>query len=484
MNSNDNAPNASKLIESLRFVGYNNYSAIADLVDNSIDALAGFVKIEIGQSGDGFLVTITDNGTGMDVDTLDQALRLGSNTVKDAKSDLGKYGLGLITASISFARKLTVVTRKDGHYLTAVHDLDEVVRTNKFIRTIRTSTDKEKNFFIDKTGGSMSGTILILGGVDRLQNTNLSVFRSTLTAHLGQTFRYYIIAGKRIFIQGKEVHARDPLMLEHPETDLLSEQEHEFKLEDGTTETIRLLIVCLPKFSEKEQDALKINMRNQGFYVMRNLREIAGGETLGGIFTKHNSLNRFRAEVHITGHMDTELGTSFTKDEIKITDAMRSWIEKVSYPQIQTVRDRSGKQKSQDIARRVDHASSERVFKNRAKLLPTRPTKETDESSHKDWRQKHTDEVSFVTEQHGRLAPLFTHHSLGRKTVITYNADHPFYVQVFEQIGDNKDLTNAIDFLSYSIAAGLSRITTEKSSEQVDNFMSTFSDNLRTLLGN
>jgi hypothetical protein len=77
---------------------------------------------------------------------------------------------------------------------------------------------------------------------------------------------------------------------------------------------------------------------------------------------------------------------------------------------------------------------------------------------------------------------LFTFENLGKKTVISYNADHPFYETVFDEVGDNKDLTNAIDFLTYSISAGLTRITTEKTEEHVNNFIVTFSDNLRTLL--
>jgi hypothetical protein len=180
--------------------------------------------------------------------------------------------------------------------------------------------------------------------------------------------------------------------------------------------------------------------------------------------------------------MDQELGVSFTKDEIKISDAIHSWVEKIAAPQIETVRERSRKAAAKDLATKVDHTSSEKEIKNKSKLLPTRPTKEIDESKDTDWRQTHVEEVEFKTEQHGRLAPLFTFENLGRKIRITYNADHPFYSRVFDEIGENKDLSNAIDFLIYSVADGLSRIQTEKTKTHVENFMVNFSDSLRTLL--
>lgn len=483
LTSTDNAPNAARLIESLRFTGYDNYSAIADLVDNSLDAFAGLIKIEIGQNDEDYLITIADNGIGMDLETLDQALRLGSKTTRDAKTDLGKYGLGLITASISLGERLVIITKNDGHYFTAEHDVEQIRHSDKFVRKIRPSLDMEKNFFIEKLGGSMSGTILQISKVDRLQNKNLSVLRTTLVGHLGETFREYIRAGKKIFVNNKEVSVRDPLMLDHVDTDVLSDEEHEFELDNGDTETVRLRVVCLPKFSQAESERLKINQARQGFYIMRNRRQIADGETLKKIFTKHNSLNRFRAELFISGKMDQDLGVSFTKDEIKINDAIHSWVQRIVAPQIETIRARSKKASTKELMPQVDHASSEKEIKNKAKLLPARPTHEIDESKDKDWRQVHIEEVEFLTEQHGPLAPLFTFENLGRKIKILYNADHPFYSRVFEEIGENKDLSNAIDFIIYAVADGLSRIHTEKTKPHVANFMVSFSDNLRTLLG-
>ena len=82
----------------------------------------------------------------------------------------------------------------------------------------------------------------------------------------------------------------------------------------------------------------------------------------------------------------------------------------------------------------------------------------------------------------GRLGPIFEFENIGRKVKIVYNTEHPFYQNVFAEVSDNKDLTNAIDFLTYSIAAGLSRISSPKNEDVIDTFLDTFSDSLRTLL--
>lgn len=85
-----NPPNAAKLIASLRHSGYDNYTAIEDLIDNSIDADAKFIRI-IAEHEDGVpRILIYDNGTGMDSRTLDEAFKLGSDTPKTSKQ-LGKF---------------------------------------------------------------------------------------------------------------------------------------------------------------------------------------------------------------------------------------------------------------------------------------------------------------------------------------------------------------------------------------------------------
>ena len=115
-------PDASNLIESQRSVGYTFETAIADIVDNSVSANA--TRIDINFNNQQKYVSILDNGYGMSKIELLQAMKYGSRSIYDLRTqdDLGRFGLGLKMASFSQCRKLTVVSIKDGEYSGAVWD--------------------------------------------------------------------------------------------------------------------------------------------------------------------------------------------------------------------------------------------------------------------------------------------------------------------------------------------------------------------------
>src|SRR4029453_17651250 len=103
-------PSAARLMTSLRDIGYDLPSAIADLVDNSIDAGARAIWVDVCRKGPESFVRIADDGSGMSERVLDEAMRYGSRRMYSERQ-LGKYGLGLKTASLSHCRRLTVATR-------------------------------------------------------------------------------------------------------------------------------------------------------------------------------------------------------------------------------------------------------------------------------------------------------------------------------------------------------------------------------------
>ena len=144
-----NHPNAGKLLSSLRNTGYDSsYTAIEDIIDNSIDAGATSVNVAINTVDKDLRIIISDNGSGMLEDVLDQALKLGSATQKDEMSDLGKYGMGLCTASISMAKGLEVITKQvSGEYLYSSQDLDEVVEVDDFVKELRKANKDEIALF-------------------------------------------------------------------------------------------------------------------------------------------------------------------------------------------------------------------------------------------------------------------------------------------------------------------------------------------------
>ena len=106
-------PRASVLFESLREIGYSLASALADIVDNAITAGATTVHLLVDTSGPEGRIDVLDDGRGMTESELIEAMRLGSRSPLEDRepSDLGRFGLGLKTASFSQCRRLTVVTR-------------------------------------------------------------------------------------------------------------------------------------------------------------------------------------------------------------------------------------------------------------------------------------------------------------------------------------------------------------------------------------
>lgn len=103
-------PSAKRLITSLRDLGYDFSQAVADVVDNSIEAGATVVSIDVEFDGDDSWIRIADNGKGMRPEQLREAMRYGAEREYEIDA-LGKFGLGLKTASMSQCQRLSVASR-------------------------------------------------------------------------------------------------------------------------------------------------------------------------------------------------------------------------------------------------------------------------------------------------------------------------------------------------------------------------------------
>ena len=157
-------------------------------------------------------IIIADNGCGMDAEILDQAIRLGSLVEKDSASDLGKFGMGLCTATLSLCTQTVVLTRaQDGDILKAIDDVGEVQRLNKFVSFFGKADTEDKTLFEDLIGNAPSGTVIVLHKCDNIQNTNLSIFSKTLAKHMARIFRYFLSADTAIFVNDIQLVATDPL---------------------------------------------------------------------------------------------------------------------------------------------------------------------------------------------------------------------------------------------------------------------------------
>jgi hypothetical protein len=503
-----NPPNPSRLVESLRYLGYGNYEAVADLVDNSLDAHADRMCISIAQKAGDYVLSIADNGDGMDKPTLDEAMRLGSMTERNPSSDLGKFGMGLVTASSSIARRAHVITCQDGQYWSSAWDIDEVIDRNEFCKHLDAATHQEIDEFHGLAGDAQSGTVVILSKCDNLKNKTTTQFASLLRKHLGRVHRYFISAGTRMFVNGDAVMALDPLQLDDPDVEVFSDDKYPVEIRDGDAriqELVHVRIALIPRKNtagERESGAM---IRNQGFYIMRNQREIMHAQTLN-LFTRHNNFNRMRGEIFFPGTLDKYVGIEFTKRDMELEQSLADQIEQYIKPQCSTI-------KRQENARTIltgggeqqlFHEQAAKAITQKDKLLVKpkavverrrafeRNTHEKGAAAKGTGRKrlnlKLTQEVEsqlncrFLEARLGPGGQIFECDMAGRTVEVRWNIEHPFYGRFVADNASDGRIVTAVDFLVYSMAAAELGVVDDDEREVMLNAKTVISSNLRTLL--
>lgn len=282
-----------ELLESMRSVGYSFESAIADLVDNSITAKAKRVDI-VGDPVEAKFVTITDDGDGMDPATARAALRLAGSvgTGVRANEDLGRFGLGLKTASLSQARQLTVVTRRSAVTTALQWDIDHVKATGQWSLQVLDDIELDDIPGMETFCARDAGTLVVWRNLDYLLGRADDVSGvmaerlSALRDHLSLTFHRFLEGRKaerlQISVNGVLVPPLDPFLSANPKT---QRTPLERIVVDG--HKIEATAFTLPHASgvaakDRKRGDLGAEMREaQGFYVYRNRRLISHGHWYG-----------------------------------------------------------------------------------------------------------------------------------------------------------------------------------------------------------
>lgn len=311
-------PRADALIESLRAFGYSPEAAIADLVDNSISAEATYIAIDFAWSGSHSTVAVADDGRGMTEANLIAAMRPGSTSPLQERgmSDLGRFGLGLKTASFSQARELTVVSTEkvSGCTSTRRWDLDTVAGTGEW-RLLRTQPAGVTE--IDSP--APFGTVVQWSKMDRLvgvaESTDAKAhgrFLATIDRvqqHLAATFHRFLTGrGRiRITINGNNVEPWDPYMVNHPATQRLEYENLPFR-----GKLIQVSPYVLPHRSKLGDGEAQSGAgahgwnQQQGFYIYRSGRLLVQGDWLGLGLAKDEHTKLARISVDFPATLDHE----------------------------------------------------------------------------------------------------------------------------------------------------------------------------------
>ena len=277
------------MIEALRGLGYSTATALADIVDNSISAGARHVDLRFVWNGVDSHITIQDDGRGMNEAELDRAMRLGHQSPLDARagSDLGRFGLGLKTASFSQCRRLTVASRKSDTVRCLRWDLDVLASSEDDVWPLLEGPADGSRRSLEPLAEIRQGTLVLWENLDRIvspafSEQNFLDLIDVVEHHVAMVFHRYL-AGRqprlRITVNARPVAPWDPFLVDHPAT----WSSPTVFLQPG----VEVQCHVLPhkdRLDRKQHDVAGGPdgwTSQQGFYVYRNERLLVAGSWLG-----------------------------------------------------------------------------------------------------------------------------------------------------------------------------------------------------------
>tara|TARA_B100000212_G_scaffold342087_1_gene327535 strand:+ start:273 stop:1700 length:1428 start_codon:yes stop_codon:yes gene_type:complete len=323
-------PSPALLIESIRDIGYSIETAISDLIDNSISAKANNIYINLNDDdSENIFLEIVDDGHGMNRQDLIQAMTIGAKDPRIArdKDDLGRFGLGLKTASFSQCRKLTVESNTKGEINSFTWDLDLVREKNNWV----VIDNKKENL--------NPGTKIIWEKIDRadftLNKINTNSILKSIDMHLGLVFHRFLegINLKReklkIFINGSEVEPINPFNEECNAT--LKSAVSTFKYNNSDVFVQYFILphedmVTIEEWKKFEGDGGYI--KNQGCYVYRCNRLIVSS-TWFGIMPKLASTKLCRAKIDIGNDIDSDWKIDIKKSTASPPKAIKNFLSEL-----------------------------------------------------------------------------------------------------------------------------------------------------------
>lgn len=355
-------PEAASMIETFRAIGYSLESAVADIVDNSIAAGASCVQIERKWNGSESCIIISDDGSGMTNEELINAMRPGAKNplqIRDEK-DLGRFGLGLKTASFSQCRKLTVISKKNNIVSFWTWDLDYIAECNKW-NLIHWMPEGFEHLFDEKN----NGTIVVWSNLDRIIPSNtskddlsakekFSTLLQNVCNSLAMTFHRFIEDKELSIIWGShEIKPWSPFCPNE-----LKRLPFPVEHLSGNVTMCGFVLPHKSNFSNelsyREAEGPKGWNGQQGFYVYRGKRLLLSGDWLG-LFHKEESCKLARIAIDLPNNQDAEWQIDIKKSKACPPLNCRNQIEQ--------------------YAKRIRNEAEE-VFRHRGKILQQRAGRE------------------------------------------------------------------------------------------------------------
>lgn len=373
------------MIRSLRDMGYEFAAAVADLIDNSIEAKSNTVRVSIDWDGASSTVMIADNGEGMTPDVLKEALRFGSERDYD-DADLGKFGLGLKTASLSQCLKVTVATRWNPNRADIsayCWDVAHIEATNRWeILSVKAADLPEQaRSHLKET----TGTVVIWDSLDRLLDYKkpdgeyarrylFSMVRE-LEDHVAMVFHRFLaseVRGKRlaIYVNENRVEPWDPFARQESQTKSLAGRAFRVEGSNGRGDVVVEPYVLPPQslFSSpaafnRSSGPRKWNAQ-QGFYIYRADRMIQSGGWCGLRATdEHRKLSRIA--ISFSPKLDDEFKINVPKMRVQLPAGIKDDIETFIRPAVKMAEETYRKGKPKTPEHNLDQSAAPKTPPNK-----------------------------------------------------------------------------------------------------------------------
>ena len=358
------------LMESMRAVGYSLETAIADIIDNSISASATNIQIDFSMDVDPQYLSILDDGCGMSPEVARNAMRLAGISASSirAENDLGRFGLGLKTASLSQCRHMTVITKADGLLTGLVWDLDHMITRNEWSLIVLDRWEMNDVWHFDRLNSQDHGTLVVWTNFDRIsapvERISAEFDSQMITArdHLALIFHQFLNGDYsypkvQILINSELIKGFDPFLSHSIGTQI---SPLETIVVEGVA--IDLQPYTLPYLSKMSENQRRLAQApgplrdSQGFYIYRGGRLVIWG-TWFRLLPKSEGGKLARVKVDVPNSLDhlwsLDIKKSTAVPPLEVRDHLKRFAVDLAAPSEKAIGFRGRKQKSNDDVARV-----------------------------------------------------------------------------------------------------------------------------------
>jgi len=339
-----NIPQAEFLMGAMRSMGYSFEAAIADIIDNSISAEAKNIQIKFPSNPANCYVSILDDGNGMNQETLFDAMKYGSNSceLERVENDLGRFGLGLKSASLSQCKILTVVSKKNEKKSAYQWNYDVILDRKEWLVAELDESEISLLPEIEELDMNNSGTLVIWQSFDILEKSSGDVFFSLkdfkvkIVDYLSLIFHRYLNgeADKKLNLKvnSLKIKGLDPFLEKHKKTNIRQEFDLAIKDTQGVERHVVVQPYVLPYQKDLSKEDLELlggitNLRTkQGFYIYRNKRLIIWGTWFG--ISRSELTKNARIRVDIPNTLDDIWSIDIKKQNASIPKSIKNCLTK------------------------------------------------------------------------------------------------------------------------------------------------------------